>query len=751
MSIRVSSVGDIFQKVTPLTSSQSTGTLEASLKKSNNIPISQQPSTSCHNLGSAMADQPTSTQNPAPSSATTAAVVVVEDVNWEKKYYALLEENIRLKHEIYEYKLKYEPHLTNQSPRSDVSTSSSLEFSSSPKNLHYYNYSTSPSNGNGINHNPTAISSSLSLSSSSLNGSGTAAGNNNNHNHSLKDSSIDDKKKKQKKWKPNHLIKFLDKKTKKDGGLDSSQQGLRTSAEDSEFAIDEKKLSTPYTNLPKLEVIPVSPNGKEAYFTGPDYPNERTEPVKETGTPMVSYPTAFSDSLYAVSTSTYPFIPGTMVRAGDPIADRYTCCVYNNRLITCLADGCNWGQKPKEAAQKASTAFIEYVVSKNDLMTNVKEVGKILFEGFECAHKSIMVGKDEFWEAGTTTLLGGVLLQINKGNDKWSPQWEFVCASVGDCKAFYINQGEITDITEGNRSNLDAKDCGGRLGPHLEQGKPDLRNLNIFCAPVYDDDIIVIVTDGVHDNLDPRHLGKSPHEMSKEFNISGDKWSDIDLSKAITAKNAFTATLLSEIIQDSTSPKEIANKLIQHCWDTTVSSRHFMETNNGKRLPEDYGKYPGKMDHTTVICFKAGQFKSSSTLNINSNSTTPSLSITSASTSNLHQNNNNTTTTTTTSSSSNPTNGGISPSDSIRISNRDWIKTSPSHNKFGKSKSNLSTSPSSTSSSSFDTTTTTSTSITTTSSDLSSPSFSSTSSSPSLTATSGSPGDLSPDNQSPRA
>ncbi|KAM9964979.1 hypothetical protein ACTFIW_004776 [Dictyostelium discoideum] len=386
------------------------------------------------------------------------------------------------------------------------------------------------------------------------------------------------------------------------------QELINGTGNEADFIYQEKGLSTPYLNLPKLEVIPVNGDRtKLSYFSGPDYQSS-TIPVTSIGSPMIKYPATYNDRLYCISTSTYPFLPNTTERAGDPIADRYTCAVYNNRLITCLADGCNWGQKPKEAAQNASTAFIDYVISKNDDMTNVKEVGKILFNAFECAHKSIMLGKDEFWEAGTTTLLGGVLLEINKGSDKWSPQWEFVCASVGDCKAYLLSQGEVTDITEGNRSNLDAKDCGGRLGPHLEQGKPDLRNLNIFCASVYDEDIIMIVSDGVHDNLDPKHLGKTPNDMSKEFNLNGEKWTDVDFSKALVAKNAFTASLLETLAADSTDPNEISNRILEHCWNTTVASRFFMENNAGKRLPEDYSKYPGKMDHTSIICFKVGHF-----------------------------------------------------------------------------------------------------------------------------------------------
>ena len=30
-----------------------------------------------------------------------------------------------------------------------------------------------------------------------------------------------------------------------------------------------------------------------------------------------------------------------------------------------------------------------------------------------------------------------------------------------------------------------------------------------------------------------------------------------------------------------------------------------MEENDNKRLPLDYQKYPGKMDHTTCLCFRA--------------------------------------------------------------------------------------------------------------------------------------------------
>lgn len=62
-------------------------------------------------------------------------------------------------------------------------------------------------------------------------------------------------------------------------------------------------------------------------------------------------------------------------------------------------------------------SFIEFVNASHESITDVKKAGAVLLNAFEYAHNSIMEGKLAFWEAGTTTLLGGVLLEINKGTD----------------------------------------------------------------------------------------------------------------------------------------------------------------------------------------------------------------------------------------------------------------------------------------------------------------------------------------------
>jgi len=170
------------------------------------------------------------------------------------------------------------------------------------------------------------------------------------------------------------------------------------------------------------------------------------------------------------------------------------------------------------------------------------------------------------------------------------------------------------DITVGNRTNLaDATDPGGRLGPSLQGGTPDLRNLDLYFHPCSKGDILLLVSDGVHDNLDPQMLGKQP----KEFSIDAETWQDAEVNfpeEAEEAKtnfrNKFLSSELSEIVKKNKnfSLIDICQHLIQYCWYLTKKSREFMEQFPAKKLPADYAQYPGKMDHTTVVAVRVGMF-----------------------------------------------------------------------------------------------------------------------------------------------
>ena len=169
----------------------------------------------------------------------------------------------------------------------------------------------------------------------------------------------------------------------------------------------------------------------------------------------------------------------------------------------------------------------------------------------------------------------------------------------------------MVDVTSGNRTNLvDASDCGGRLGPYLEEGAPDLRNLAAHAHPCAAGDIVFLVSDGVHDNIDPQSLGKSP----RHFGLAADTWQEaerLDSQATASVKDQFRVKFIRRLIGEHKDPRAmcpaITKKLIDYCKQITRRSRLWMEQNPSKKLPEDYTNFPGKLDHTTCLAFVVGE------------------------------------------------------------------------------------------------------------------------------------------------
>lgn len=57
-----------------------------------------------------------------------------------------------------------------------------------------------------------------------------------------------------------------------------------------------------------------------------------------------------------ITISLYPYYADRASREGDPICDSFRIHVYENAMIWCLADGCNWGERPKQASIKCVNA-----------------------------------------------------------------------------------------------------------------------------------------------------------------------------------------------------------------------------------------------------------------------------------------------------------------------------------------------------------------------------------------------------------
>jgi len=265
-------------------------------------------------------------------------------------------------------------------------------------------------------------------------------------------------------------------------------------------------------------------------------------------------------------------------------------------------------------------------MKQKDIST-LKEAAVTLLESFENAHKKIINGQTNIWDAGTTTLLGGLLFELDE--PQLNHSCIFLCVNVGDCKIFHwsAKSENITDITAGNRRNLtDAKDPGGRIGPFLAPGLPDWRNLGLYFTECDIDDIIVAVSDGVHDNLDPQELGYLPKELGlNEFNSwdEAEQGNPHETDRIKTEyRTNFLKKLFLQIMDDKKVKKlevnEVTKKLLEHCQEVTKKSRVFMEQNPGKRLPSDYLLFPGKLDHSTCLAFKVNKIRISDANNTDS-------------------------------------------------------------------------------------------------------------------------------------
>jgi len=312
-----------------------------------------------------------------------------------------------------------------------------------------------------------------------------------------------------------------------------------------------------------------------------------------------------TDFCSAKTISTYPYLAQESKRDGDPNADRLFMSISSNRVIAAIADGCNWGTRPQLAARNAIAAFGNYLKEKQEQIRDLQDVGHFLYRAFCEAHNKIVEGKEDIWEAGTTTLLGGLLVEFEENDHDY--KWGFVCASVGDCKAFHWNHKtrEVNDITSGNRSNLsDTRDPGGRLGPYVGDGWPDLRNLRIYFSPCERKDIITIVSDGVHDNFDPQMLGISP----KYFNLAAESWEQVSDAVALRAKSRYMKLALEKVFnEEKPTPEFLTSRLCGHALETTKKAREFMEKHPNTRQPTNYFEFPGKMDHTTAISVLVGR------------------------------------------------------------------------------------------------------------------------------------------------
>lgn len=253
------------------------------------------------------------------------------------------------------------------------------------------------------------------------------------------------------------------------------------------------------------------------------------------------------DSVWGCCLSTYP-LGSSGKREGSPICDFARIMDLDERMIVVVSDGCSWGKAVREAAEKASQTFLQYLLTQTASMRTTHDVAHTLLSGIARAHQSLCESQaKKKWSSATCTLLGGMLTRVHLPQREVG--WMFLFLSLGDCKAFHYSKKtrSFTDITHTNRNmSHDASDPGGRIGPVKEDMSPDLRNLQLhsfFCEP---DDIIVILSDGVHDNLDPQLLAIQPEDIDPD--CVGLDWSQIAPEVAHELKRQYMPKLMKQIV-----------------------------------------------------------------------------------------------------------------------------------------------------------------------------------------------------------
>ncbi len=364
-----------------------------------------------------------------------------------------------------------------------------------------------------------------------------------------------------------------------------------------------QSIETLLHDLPKLKLVPSTVVEPVCICSGPTV---HDDVEVQAG---VAHTTRGLVEVAGRTVSTYPLLPGRAHKEGSPICDSYFVQVQKDGVVlACIADGCGWGVRPREAAIKAKVALVDHISKHMPVLKDAQMVAEILVRGMGEAHYKVIEGKDDVNSAGTTTLLGGVLAPV----DKMDRVFCFLFISVGDCKAYCRKSatGKFIDLTLGTRNNVsDAKDPGGRVGPQMKNGMPDLRNLRVSYCICEENDILVLTSDGLSDNFDPEFQGLLPREVGLG-NV--DKWADAaDATAAIKAKGDWGCAKMAQLVDAAAkeknvdvSPRLVVGTLVEYCVSLTQSSRDWLENVAVGQLPENYKLYPGKMDHTSLIAFR---------------------------------------------------------------------------------------------------------------------------------------------------
>lgn len=318
-------------------------------------------------------------------------------------------------------------------------------------------------------------------------------------------------------------------------------------------------------------------------------------------------------------------------RAGDPIADYMMCQRFRQKkrflrnegevIVFSGADGSGWGSGAANTARDISNKFTERAIEalKNGIQDSRQLTG-LLITALGEGHKEVV--DDEDTGGGLTTHLGFVGKVDRKG------VFRGVMTSVGDQKLFILRtDGTVEDMTKGNRGNITkATDPGGQLGGKGNKD-PDLRNLTVYFLEAQKGDVLLPMSDGIHDNLDPQYVGEANPEaafeklldnpallqeddaealaeikrnMPDNWDQQEDAWKIDETPELAQLKAIYQVYKLKEIVKDKEEDETISAALVRYAYNLTQLNRNYDEKHPtaGFETAHDPA-YPksGKQDH----------------------------------------------------------------------------------------------------------------------------------------------------------
>lgn len=344
---------------------------------------------------------------------------------------------------------------------------------------------------------------------------------------------------------------------------------------------------------------------------------------------------------------------GSTQHHGDPIADVYAIVARPNSCILVVADGVNWGIKPRLAARCAVHGSIDHLNTRLFDSSKPPRTTQDVFHGilrsFHSAQRMIID------HGGTTTTLCVAViveLQHPKGPNKWG-----VCVvSVGDtlCYVWKRSEQQVYELTAATHAGKDRNptDCGGCLGCDLGD-RPDLSNLLCCFVTIADGDIVFSTSDGVSDNVDPvllkealsdgsgtplstpvtdappfpqdnaqasqdgltqslRDLVPSLPVVTAEQRqaLAMSKLSSILREKSETVGHDLSATCVKDaLITHVIEVTEEKRKYLEQCWleqdkkEQTMAEKRAMDRIIGQKIKT----LPGKLDHASVAAYRVGK------------------------------------------------------------------------------------------------------------------------------------------------